>query len=103
MIFFKQTWKIIGTLVLFSLITSPLTAQTEVGEASYYEAKFQDRPTASGEAYDKNKFTCAHRTLPFGTRVKVTRPDNGKSVVVRVNDRGPHVAGKTRLAIGRRV
>lgn len=69
-------------------------AQTETGEASYYADSFQGRPTASGQPYDRNKFTCAHRTLPFGTRVQVTRTDNGKSVVVTVNDRGPHKKGR---------
>lgn len=67
----------------------------ERGEASYYADKFHGRPTASGEIYNKNDFTAAHRTLPFGTKVKVTNLKNGKSVVVRVNDRGP--VKKTRL------
>lgn len=62
------------------------------GEASYYHDKFQGRKTASGEAYDKNERTAAHRTLPFGTRLRVTRLDTQQSVVVRVNDRGPSKA-----------
>ncbi len=61
---------------------------------SFYADKFQGRLTSNGEKYDKNKFTAAHKTLPFNTKLKVTNPDNGKSVIVRVNDRGPFVAGR---------
>lgn len=59
------------------------------GMASYYGKEFNHRKTASGERFDMNKFTAAHRELPFGTMVKVTNLTNGKSVVVRINDRGP--------------
>ena len=59
------------------------------GTAVYYAAKFQGRRTASGERFDAHKFTAAHRTLPFNTMVRVTNLDNDKSVVVRINDRGP--------------
>jgi rare lipoprotein A len=59
------------------------------GDASYYANFFRGRKTANGERYDPRKFTAANRTLPLGTRLRVTRVDNGKSVVVRVNDRGP--------------
>ena len=61
------------------------------GVVSWYGAAFHDRPTASGELFDSNAFTMAHPTLPFGTQVRVTNLRNGRSVVVRVNDRGPHV------------
>jgi rare lipoprotein A len=64
------------------------------GKASYYADKFQGRKTASGERYDQNAKTAAHRTLPFGTKVKVTNVKNGRSVVVRINDRGPFVKGR---------
>ncbi len=60
-----------------------------VGRASYYGPGFQGKKTASGERFDMNALTAAHRRLPFGTRVRVTNLDNGKSVVVRINDRGP--------------
>lgn len=73
------------------LITQPLT---EVGMASYYANKFHGRKTASGELYDKNKYTAAHRTLPFGTLVWVKNLKTLDSVIVRVNDRGPHVKGR---------
>ncbi len=59
------------------------------GVASYYADDFNGRKTASGEHYDMNDLTAAHRTLPFGTKVKVTNLDTGRSVVVRINDRGP--------------
>ncbi|HSJ78118.1 MAG TPA: septal ring lytic transglycosylase RlpA family protein, partial [Erythrobacter sp.] len=59
------------------------------GSASYYAAKFHGRRTASGETFDNTGMTAAHRTLPFGSLVRVTNPASGKSVVVRINDRGP--------------
>jgi rare lipoprotein A len=62
--------------------------------ASWYGQQHQGLKTASGEIFDKNKLTAAHRTLPFGTRLRVTNVENGKTVVVRVNDRGPYVAGR---------
>ena len=67
---------------------------TESGKASYYAEKFQGRKTASGEPYDRAKKTAAHRTLPFGTKIRVTNTENGRSVIVRINDRGPFVKGR---------
>src|SRR4029453_9353734 len=64
------------------------------GMASWYGQQHQGRKTASGEAYDMNRLTAAHRTFPFGTRLRVTNVENGRRVVVRVNDRGPHVDGR---------
>jgi len=61
----------------------------EVGQASWYGLKFQGHRTATGESYDMNLLTCAHRSLPLGSWVKVTNLKNKKSIVVRVNDRGP--------------
>lgn len=66
----------------------------ESGQASYYGNEFHGRKTASGERFDQAKLTAAHRTLPFGTRLKVTNTQNGRSVEVRVNDRGPFVKGR---------
>jgi len=68
--------------------------QAQVGKASFYAHKFHGRRTASGEAYDETELTAAHRTLPFGTRVRVTNLENGRKVTVRVNDRGPHVKSR---------
>ncbi|MDB5268450.1 MAG: hypothetical protein JWP58_1490 [Hymenobacter sp.] len=59
------------------------------GRASWYGSYFQGRRTTSGERYNRFKYTCAHKTLPFGTRLRVTNVKNGKSVIVRVTDRGP--------------
>jgi rare lipoprotein A len=67
---------------------------TEIGQASFYANKHQKKKTASGELYDQNLKTAAHRKLPFGTMIKITNTTNGKSVVARVNDRGPHVKGR---------
>ncbi len=66
----------------------------ESGVASWYGGRFQGRKTASGDVYDKNKMTAAHKTLPFGARVRVKNLDNNKSVVVIINDRGPFIKGR---------
>lgn len=67
---------------------------TQTGKASYYAKKFNGRKTASGKKFRSYKRTAAHKTLPFGTKVKVTNLRNGKSVKVKINDRGPFVAGR---------
>ncbi|MEE1656035.1 septal ring lytic transglycosylase RlpA family protein [Microvirga sp. CF3062] len=64
------------------------------GPASWYGPGFQGRKTASGETFNTNDMTAAHRTLPFGTKVKVVNKKTGKSVVVRINDRGPYAHGR---------
>ncbi|UMQ43775.1 septal ring lytic transglycosylase RlpA family protein [Chryseobacterium sp. Y16C] len=79
----------ISTFGIFSF-TSNTTDAKRTSYASYYHDKFNGRKTASGEVFDNSKFTAANRTLPFGTNIKVTNLDNGKSVIVRVNDRGPY-------------
>ena len=80
--------------ISFFLLTSIFAFAFQEGLASWYGGKFQGRRTASGEIYDKNKFTAAHKTLPFGMLVKVTNMENGKSATVRINDRGPFVEGR---------
>ena len=72
-------------------IIQPAGAATQCGKASWYEHTSR---TASGERGDPNGFTAAHRSLPFGTRVQVVNLQNGRSVSVRVNDRGPFVGGR---------
>ncbi len=67
---------------------------TQTGKASYYADKYQSRKTASGERFDQFKNTAAHKRLAFGTKVRVTNINNGKSVTVRINDRGPFVKGR---------
>ncbi len=64
------------------------------GKASYYSSHFHGRKTASGESFNYRYFTAAHRSLPFGTSVRVINLENGKNVVVRINDRGPHLKGR---------
>jgi len=72
----------------------PAAGLEEVGFASWYGAQHQGRRTASGEVFDMNQLTAAHRTLPFGTRLLVTNRDTSQSTEVRVNDRGPFVDGR---------
>lgn len=67
---------------------------TETGEASFYADKHESQKTASGELYNPDLKTAAHRTIPLGSTIKVTNVDNGKSVVATVNDRGPFVKGR---------
>jgi rare lipoprotein A len=64
------------------------------GEASWYGGRFHGRGTACGEVFDRNALTAAHRSLPCGTRVRVTNTRNGAQVIVRINDRGPHTGGR---------
>jgi rare lipoprotein A len=70
-----------------------LVAQ-EYGGASIFTDNFQGKKTASGELYDMNKLTAAHKSYPFGSKIKITRLDNKQSVIVRVNDRGPYIKGR---------
>lgn len=72
---------------------APLPSHQE-GSASVYGKHFNGKRTASGERYDSDAMTAAHRTLPLGTVIRVTNLENGKSVQVRINDRGPHVHGR---------
>jgi len=93
-----------GVLVLVAglLLVASAIAQTEEGTANFYSDKFQGKKTASGEPYDKNALTASHKKLPYGTKVQVTNLDNGKSVVVTINDRmaasSPAVIDVTRKA-----
>jgi rare lipoprotein A len=89
------------TLGAFPLATSATFAQDTIsvvqtlsGTASWYGGKFHGRKTANGETYNQHALTAAHRYLPFGTEVVVTNSNNGESVVVRINDRGPFTGGR---------
>ncbi|MEP3051448.1 MAG: septal ring lytic transglycosylase RlpA family protein [Erythrobacter sp.] len=82
-----------------STFEAPREAQPAVrslgtGIASYYGRRFHGRLTANGERFNMRALTAAHKTLPFGTRVRVTNPRNGRSVTVRINDRGPFIRGR---------
>lgn len=78
----------ISTLGIYSFSNNTTDAK-KTSYASYYHDKFNGRKTASGEIFDNTKLTAANRTLPFGTRIKVTNLNNGKEVIVKINDRGP--------------
>ena len=87
---------IIAVLLVFSfnfLVLADNIISADVF-ASYYGEPFHGRPTSSGEPFDMNAYTAAHRTLPFGTMVEVTNLENGKKVIVRINDRGPFVGNR---------
>ncbi len=86
--------KKLASILFLVLIIYIVPAWGETGYASWYGGKFNGRQTASGEIFDTNKMTAAHKTLPFGTLVKVTNLNNGESVQVRINDRGPFVEGR---------
>lgn len=85
----RRVLLLIALTLLATLRSAAQSSYTQTGEASYYADKFHGRTTASGERYDKNKLTCAHLSLPFGTILRVTSLDNNRTTVVRVNDRGP--------------
>jgi rare lipoprotein A len=80
--------------VCLLLLCSCARQITESGKASYYADKFEGRKTASGETFHQSAMTAAHRTLPFGTKVKVINLANGRSVKVKINDRGPFAQGR---------
>tara|TARA_R110000868_G_scaffold308687_4_gene570128 strand:+ start:524 stop:901 length:378 start_codon:yes stop_codon:yes gene_type:complete len=96
---------VVGSLFALSLTVGPnLQVQAHTvsigGIASWYGPGFHGRTTANGERYNMNAMTAAHKTLKFGTKVKVTNSTNGKSVVVRINDRGPYI-GKRVIDLSR--
>lgn len=78
----------ISTLGIYSFTANALDAK-KTCYASYYHNKFNGKKTASGEVFNNSKLTAAHRTIPFGTNVKITNLNNGKEVIVKINDRGP--------------
>lgn len=102
-----MTWAALRWVLLMFLVApgleAPLVAHPEAavkpirvwsGLTSWYGPRFQGRPTANGEQYDMTGYTAAHTTLPFGSLVRITNPRNGRSAVVRINDRGPFVEGR---------
>lgn len=98
----KYGWLVL-LIILQSCSSDPNTSvapersnvvSVQQGKASYYGARHHGRKTASGEPFNKNALTAAHRTLPFGTRVRVTNLNNQQSIVVRINDRGPYAKGR---------
>lgn len=89
----RITLVIMMMATLFGLTSFKMDAndndEVKTSYASYYHDKFNGRRTASGAIFSNNKLTAAHRTLPFGTKVRITNPKNGLSVIVTINDRGP--------------
>ena len=87
---------LVGIFIFLSInmSLSALTLYKNDVTASYYAEKFHGKRTSNGEIFNMNDLTCAHKSLPFNTILKVTNLSNGKSVQVRVNDRGPFVAGR---------
>lgn len=85
--------KLLAILILLAGFASA-GAQTRRGKASFYSKRATGARSASGERIHHDSLTCAHRTYPFGTRLKVTNMRNGKSIIVRVTDRGPHRKGR---------
>ena len=85
-------------VMVLALCVSPLAANaqevTSVGQASWYGPGFHGRLTASGERFDTNAYTAAHKTLPFGSKVVVENLSNGEWLEVRINDRGPFIKGR---------
>lgn len=80
--------------VELSVLTGPPPSAPVIGKVSWYGPGFEGRPTATGETFDPNMLTMAHRTLPFGTVVEIRNPLNDRRVIVRVNDRGPYIDGR---------
>ena len=85
----------VGSLQVRQVVKQVKTKPYQVGTASWYGDTFQGKPTASGEPYEMYDMTAAHLKLPMGSYVKVTNLRNGKAVIVRVNDRGPVVPGRS--------
>ena len=89
---FKKVLVIVACAFTFSVLGA--TAQTLHGKASYYGDQFQGRKTSSGARFHQDSLTCAHKTLPFGTMLRVRNTHNNKEVVVKVTDRGPYAKGR---------
>jgi len=103
---------LVGTLALAATSPASMTkgdgrsAETAIVVASWYGSSFHGRRTASGQVFDQERMTAAHKTLPFGTRLRVTNLRNGRSVLVTVTDRGPYVRNRqldVSLAAARRL
>ncbi len=94
----RLLFSLLPAVVLISCASTPKYQYVPKGKqtmvASWYGPKFHGRRTASGEIFDMYRLTAAHKTLPFGTKLRVINPENGRSVVVKINDRGPFVRGR---------
>jgi len=90
--------RLLIAIALFASLSTPLFAaapgQVQTGIASYYHDSLHGNKTASGQVYDKNKISAAHKRLPLGSKVRVTDTKTGRSIVVHINDRGPFIKGR---------
>src|SRR5215468_2627965 len=84
----------IFALIVMAALALPAWVENQTGVASWYGPGFHGERAASGEIFSQRELTAAHRTLPFGTLVRVTNLENGRSVIVRINDRGPWKKGR---------
>jgi rare lipoprotein A len=89
-----KTILLLSSLALGALAPAAVEAASSCGTASFYGPGFHGNLTASGERFNSQAMTAAHRSLPFGSRVRVTNQSNGRSVVIRVNDDGPHYGNR---------
>src|SRR5262249_12133443 len=92
-----RQWQRLAAVAALSgigMLVTPTLARSEMGIASWYGPRFHGQRSASGQIFNEHELTAAHRTLPFGTKVRVTNLKNGRSVVVRITDRGPYVKGR---------
>lgn len=87
-------YKVIACIIGLSVLTPIKSLAAGCGGASWYGPGFHGKTTASGEKFNQNALTAAHKKLKFGTRVRVTDPKTGKSVIVKINDRGPFIKGR---------
>ncbi len=92
--YFAMLFVLTTMLVSTAFAQSATVGEKETGLAAVYTSALNNHVTASGQRYDPSKLTAAHKTLPYGTRIRVTNPKNNKSVVLRVNDRGPVQNGR---------
>jgi peptidoglycan lytic transglycosylase len=92
----KLVEEFVPNTVTQKVVNPEAVTYTDLGKmkASWYGPKFHGKRTANGEIYNQMAFTAAHKSLPFGTLLKLTNPRNGKSVIVRINDRGPYIPGR---------
>jgi peptidoglycan lytic transglycosylase len=92
----KLVEEFVPNTVTQKVVNSEAVTFTDLGKmkASWYGPKFHGKKTANGEIYNQMAYTAAHKSLPFGTLLKLTNPRNGKSVIVRINDRGPYIPGR---------
>ncbi|MEO1328806.1 MAG: septal ring lytic transglycosylase RlpA family protein [Pseudomonadota bacterium] len=90
----SKAWRVAGTTAAAVLLSAGVAAAKDCGKASYYAQSLAGNATASGEPYNPAEMTAAHKTLPFGTMLRVRLEQTGEEVVVRINDRGPFTPGR---------